>query len=119
MRRLAAAVHVEHPETHELLILLPGEDIDQVVAEAITNPDAWLPEAPTIDDPELIGDEPAAPTFDDPDRTAKPDPALEPEPEPEPEPAPEPEPVPEPTPQAEPAPEAKPRTRTRKPADEK
>ncbi|MGW3246537.1 hypothetical protein [Streptomyces sp. NPDC001070] len=108
MRRLAAAVHVEHPETHELLILLPGEDIDPVVAEVITNPDAWVDfEAPTIDDPALTGDEPPAPRFDDPDATAKPDPA------------PEPEPTAEAVAEPEPEPEAKPRTRTRKPAEEK
>ncbi|MEU4094474.1 hypothetical protein [Streptomyces sp. NPDC026673] len=116
MRRLAAAVHVEHPETHELLILLPGEDIDPVVAEVITNPDAWVDfEAPTIDDPALIGDEPAAPTFNDPDATTKRDPAPQPEPQPEAEPEPTAEAVAEP----EPAPEAKPRTRTRKPVEEK
>ncbi|WP_326737071.1 hypothetical protein [Streptomyces sp. NBC_01022] len=40
-RRLATAVHLEHPTTHELLILQPGEVPDEDVAEAITNPDAW------------------------------------------------------------------------------
>ncbi|MFF3565361.1 hypothetical protein ACFYXS_35485 [Streptomyces sp. NPDC002574] len=90
-RRLATAVHLEPPETHELLILQPGDEPDEVVAAAITNPDAWEedPEALTLDDPALIGEQPPTPAFDDPE--------------------------PEPTPAAE----AKPRTRTRKQADEK
>ena len=65
-RRLATAVHIEHPKTHKLLILQPGEEPDEDVSEAITNPYAW-------------GEEREAPTLDDP----------EPEAAPEPEPAPE------------------------------
>lgn len=86
-RRLATAVHLEHPKTHELLILQPGDEPDEVVAEAITNPDAW--ETPE----EVTGDDTA------------PDPGTDPEPKPEPEP--EPVPVPEPEPEAEPEAPAK------------
>ncbi|WP_327349693.1 hypothetical protein OG772_20650 [Streptomyces sp. NBC_01321] len=86
-RRLATAVHLEHPKTHELLILQPGDEPDEVVAEAITNPDAW--ETPE----EVTGDDLA------------PDPGTDPEPKPEPEP--EPVPVPEPEPEAEPEAPAK------------
>ncbi|MFF1651643.1 hypothetical protein [Streptomyces sp. NPDC058240] len=87
-RRLATAVHVEHPKTHEFLILQPGDEPDEVVAEAITNPDAWeTPEEATGDD-------------------LAPDPATDPEPKPDPEPVPEPEPEPAPEPEPEAAPEA-------------
>lgn len=40
-RRLATAVHVEHPVTHERVLLLPGDDPDPELAELITHPDAW------------------------------------------------------------------------------
>lgn len=111
MARLAAAVHVEHPETHEWLILQPREDVDPVVATAITNPHAWeeTPEPPADDDPAT--DPPS-----DPQAVTEPTSAPAPEPEPEPVAAEEAEPTPAPA--AEPEPDAKPvRTRTRKTAD--
>jgi hypothetical protein len=40
-RRLAAAVHVRHPKTNEWLILEPGDEPDEDVAELITNTAAW------------------------------------------------------------------------------
>ncbi|MFH8772051.1 hypothetical protein [Streptomyces sp. NPDC017958] len=43
-RRLAAAVHVTHPETHEPMILQPGDEPDEGLAEVITNPAAWEPD---------------------------------------------------------------------------
>ena len=43
-RRLAAAVHVTHPETREPLILQPGDEPDEALAEVITNPAAWEPD---------------------------------------------------------------------------
>ncbi|GHE80287.1 hypothetical protein GCM10014715_39620 [Streptomyces spiralis] len=43
-RRLAAAVHVTHPETNEPLILQPGDEPDETVAAVITNPAAWEPD---------------------------------------------------------------------------
>ncbi|MFC1420049.1 hypothetical protein [Streptacidiphilus cavernicola] len=50
-RRLALAVHVEHPVTHEAFLLLPGDEPVPKVAEIITNPFAWEPEAePDPDD---------------------------------------------------------------------
>ncbi|MGW3657226.1 hypothetical protein ACWD6R_16695 [Streptomyces sp. NPDC005151] len=104
-RRLAAAVHIEHPTTHELLILQPGEEPDEDVAEAITNPDAWeTPEEVTVDD------QSETPTSTDPG------PEAEPKPEPVPESEPEPEVEPVPVPEAPAKPAAK--TRARKAAGE-
>ncbi|MGW1622285.1 hypothetical protein [Streptomyces sp. NPDC002172] len=40
-RRLATSVHVRHPETNELLILNPGDEPDEALAEVITHPGAW------------------------------------------------------------------------------
>ncbi|MGI5143702.1 hypothetical protein [Streptomyces sp. CA-106110] len=91
-RRLAAAVHVLHPKTNEWLILQPGDEPDEDLAEAITHPDAWEPDEDGEDGGE--GDPPAGGT--------------------EPTPTPEPTPAPETTPAAE----AKPKARTRKQADE-
>ncbi|WP_406468890.1 hypothetical protein [Streptomyces sp. NBC_01594] len=85
-RRLATAVHLEHPKTHELLILQPGDEPDEDVAAAITNLDAWE------DDAE-----------EDAGRTPDPVPAPEPAPEP----------VPEPEPEAEPEAPAKPAAKAR------
>ncbi|WP_392749505.1 hypothetical protein [Streptomyces sp. LN590] len=93
-RRLATAVHLEHPKTHELLILQPGDEPDEDVAEAVTNPDAWEDDA----------EEDGGCVDQDPDAGRTPDPVPEPEPEPVPE--------PEPQPEAEPAkPAAKARAR--------
>ncbi|MFD3452781.1 hypothetical protein ACFWVC_11400 [Streptomyces sp. NPDC058691] len=118
-RRLATAVHIEHPETHELLILQPGDEPDEVVATAITNPDAWEedPEALTLDDPALIGATPPTLAFDDPG--PEPQPAPEPEPTPEAQPVPEPMPAPTRTRTPEAEAEPKPQPRARKQADEK
>ncbi|MFF3517732.1 hypothetical protein [Streptomyces sp. NPDC002573] len=94
-RRLAAAVHVRHPKSNEWLILLPGEEPDEDLAEVITNPAAWEPDE---DGDGGQGEAPAGGTDLGPEPTPTPDPT--------------------PTPEAEPEPE-KPRTRTRKQADEK
>ncbi|MFE2578895.1 hypothetical protein [Streptomyces sp. NPDC059378] len=48
-RRLVAAVHVRHPETHELLILQPGDEPEEALAEAIPNPAAWEPDEESAD----------------------------------------------------------------------
>ncbi|WP_327297753.1 MULTISPECIES: hypothetical protein [unclassified Streptomyces] len=40
-RRLATAVHVLHPVTHEWLVLEPGDEPDGELAAEITNPYAW------------------------------------------------------------------------------
>jgi hypothetical protein len=95
-RRLAAAVHVLHPKTNEWLILMPGDEPDEDLAETITHPDAWEPDDDEGSEDGGEGDPPAGGT----------------EPTPTPESAPG--PVPEPTPAAE----AKPKARTRKQADE-
>jgi hypothetical protein len=50
VRRLVAAVYVKDPETHEDLILLPGESPAPEIAALVTNPDAW--DAPPPDDAE-------------------------------------------------------------------
>jgi hypothetical protein len=95
-RRLAAAVHVRHPKTNEWLILLPGEEPDEDLAEAITHPDAWEPDDDEGQDDGGESDPPAGGT--DPDPTPEPAPSAETTPAP--------------------AAEAKPKTRTRKQADE-
>ncbi|KOX53189.1 hypothetical protein ADL09_00970 [Streptomyces sp. NRRL F-7442] len=50
VRRLIAAVYVKDPETHEDLILLPGESPAPEIAAEVTNPNAW--DAPSPDDAE-------------------------------------------------------------------
>lgn len=77
-RRLATAVHLEHPTTHELLILQPGDVPDEDVAEVITNPDAW--ETPEEVATDVQQETPAS---------ADPGPETEPEPEPVTEPVPD------------------------------
>jgi hypothetical protein len=98
-RRLAAAVHVRHPKTNDWLILQPGDEPDEELAEAITNPEAWE------DDAEEDGGD----VDQDPD-------AGGPGPDPVPDPEPAPQPEPEPAPEAEPVKPA--RSRSRKAADE-
>lgn len=51
VRRLVAAVYVKDPETHEELILLPGESPAPEIAAVVTNPDAW--DVPPPEDAEL------------------------------------------------------------------
>ncbi|GAA0695216.1 hypothetical protein GCM10010193_57440 [Kitasatospora atroaurantiaca] len=41
--RLAAAVHLDHPVTHERITLQPGDEPEPKVAALITHPDAWEP----------------------------------------------------------------------------
>ncbi|MFF3406709.1 hypothetical protein ACFYW8_10915 [Streptomyces sp. NPDC002742] len=43
-QRLVAAVHVRHPKTNDWLILQPGDEPDEDLAEVITNPGAWEPD---------------------------------------------------------------------------
>ncbi|MEV4557181.1 hypothetical protein AB0K51_09300 [Kitasatospora sp. NPDC049285] len=94
--RLAAAVHIEHPVSHERLVLEPGTEPEAEVAALITNPAAWEGGQPP--EPEGDGD-------------AEPEREEEPEAEPESEPEPEPEQEPEPEPESEP----EPARRSRKP----
>jgi hypothetical protein len=49
-RRLIAAVYVKDPETHEDVILLPGESPAPEIAALVRNPDAW--DTPLDDDAE-------------------------------------------------------------------
>jgi hypothetical protein len=57
-RRLAVAVHVEHPDTHEPLVLLPGDEPEEAVEAAITNPFAWeQADADEEPEPEDDGDQ--------------------------------------------------------------
>ncbi|MEV0257740.1 hypothetical protein AB0H82_26215 [Streptomyces sp. NPDC050732] len=46
-RRLAAAVHVQHPKSREWIVLEPGDEPDEDVAAEITNPDAWADDEPS------------------------------------------------------------------------
>ncbi|MEU6318137.1 hypothetical protein [Streptomyces sp. NPDC047009] len=79
-RRLAAAVHVLHPKSNEWLILLPGDEPDEDLAEVITNPAAWEPDDDE-DGGEGDGGEgetpPATPTLTRP-RSPRPSPSLRP-----------------------------------------
>ncbi|MFF0409667.1 hypothetical protein ACFYUY_04435 [Kitasatospora sp. NPDC004745] len=43
-RRLATAVHIDHPTTGERLLLQPGDEPEPEVADRITHPDAWEPD---------------------------------------------------------------------------
>ncbi|GAA2489589.1 MULTISPECIES: hypothetical protein [Actinomycetes] len=49
-RRLAAAVHVQHPVSHEWMVLEPGYEPDEDLAAEITNPHAWEEDEATSDD---------------------------------------------------------------------
>ncbi|MFE2034295.1 hypothetical protein ACFXBB_13770 [Streptomyces scopuliridis] len=58
-RRLATAVHVQHPTSREWIVLEPGGEPDDDLAAEITNPDAWEndelardPEEPGLEEPE-------------------------------------------------------------------
>lgn len=50
-RRLATAVHVQHPISHEWVVLEPGDEPDEDLAAEITNPHAWEDEGPAPGDP--------------------------------------------------------------------
>jgi hypothetical protein len=78
-QRLAAAVHVRHPKTNDWLILQPGDEPDEDLAEVITNPGAWEPDEEDGGD----GDTPASNPDPDPDTNPHPEPNPDPEPEPE------------------------------------
>ncbi|GAA2084784.1 hypothetical protein GCM10009759_04090 [Kitasatospora saccharophila] len=56
-RRLAFAVHLDHPDTGDHLILLPGDVPPRELAELITHPGAWHP-ADDEDDPDPEPDDP-------------------------------------------------------------
>ncbi|MFE1923423.1 hypothetical protein ACFW91_12730 [Streptomyces asoensis] len=56
-RRLAAAVHVQHPKSREWIVLEPGEEPDEDVAAEITNPDAWEDDEPSSEPEEPSPDE--------------------------------------------------------------
>ncbi|MEU0443587.1 hypothetical protein ABZ202_28300 [Streptomyces sp. NPDC006186] len=46
-RTLTSAVFVTDPKTNETLLLQPGVEVaDPAIAEQITHPSAWAPEAP-------------------------------------------------------------------------
>ncbi|MEW2046610.1 hypothetical protein [Streptomyces sp. NPDC005476] len=56
-RRLAAAVHVQHPKSREWIVLEPGDEPDEDVAAEITNPDAWEDDEPSSEPEESSPDE--------------------------------------------------------------
>ncbi|MFJ3229909.1 hypothetical protein [Streptomyces sp. NPDC086787] len=85
-RRLAAAVHVQHPTSREWIVLAPGDEPDDDLAAEITNPDAWEYDEPSPDPEET-----------EPDDGAQPFGFTGPPPQPEAEAAPEAEPA-QPTP---------------------
>ncbi|MEU4166115.1 hypothetical protein AB0F46_04415 [Streptomyces sp. NPDC026665] len=57
-RRLAAAVHVQHPASREWIVLEPGDEPDDDLAAEITNPDAWEDDDPSAELEEAEPDEP-------------------------------------------------------------
>ncbi|GAA3304737.1 hypothetical protein [Streptomyces cinereospinus] len=57
-RRLAAAVHVQHPKSREWIVLEPGDEPDDDVAAEITNPDAWEDDDPSSEPEESSAEEP-------------------------------------------------------------
>ncbi|MEU8968977.1 hypothetical protein AB0D11_06815 [Streptomyces monashensis] len=85
-RRLAAAVHVQHPTSREWIVLEPGDEPGDDLAAEITNPDAWEDDEPSPDPEEA-----------EPDDEAQPFGFTGPPPQPEAEAAPETEPA-QPTP---------------------
>ncbi|MEW2081101.1 hypothetical protein [Streptomyces sp. NPDC005283] len=74
-RRLATAVHVQHPATREWVVLEPGDEPDEELAVEITNPDAWEDDGPSADPEEPEKDEPKPFGF-----TTPPEPEVEPAP---------------------------------------
>ncbi|MET7649871.1 hypothetical protein [Streptomyces sp. NPDC005486] len=56
-RRLAAAVHVQHPKSREWIVLEPGDEPDEDVAAEITNPDAWEDDEPSSEPEESSPEE--------------------------------------------------------------
>ncbi|MCK7627214.1 hypothetical protein MUU72_29665 [Streptomyces sp. RS10V-4] len=59
-RRLATAVHVQHPISREWVVLEPGDEPDEDLAAEITNPHAWEDEASDLEDGPEPGPEPGA-----------------------------------------------------------
>ncbi|TXC99026.1 hypothetical protein [Streptomyces sp. ISID311] len=83
-RRLATAVHVQHPTSREWIVLEPGDEPDDDLAAEITNPDAWEDDEPS---PGPEEPEPDEPKEDEPKLfgfTAPPEPEAETTPEAEP-----------------------------------
>ncbi|MBX7551556.1 hypothetical protein K1Y78_26825 [Streptomyces sp. tea 10] len=48
-RRLATAVHVQHPTSREWIVLEPGDEPADELAAEITNPEAWEGDEPASD----------------------------------------------------------------------
>ncbi|MFE9770664.1 hypothetical protein ACFYOV_03060 [Streptomyces sp. NPDC005931] len=57
-RRLATAVHVQHPTSREWIVLEPGDEPDEELAAEIINPDAWEDDEPASDTEEPEPEEP-------------------------------------------------------------
>ncbi|MFF8990019.1 hypothetical protein ACF09H_08750 [Streptomyces sp. NPDC014983] len=57
-RRLATAVHVQHPASREWIVLDPGDEPDEELAAEITNPDAWEDHETAPDEEEQEPEEP-------------------------------------------------------------
>ncbi|WP_329317937.1 hypothetical protein [Streptomyces sp. NBC_01262] len=96
--RLAAAVHLQHPTTHEPILLQPGEEPEPEVAALITNPEAW--EDGILPGPAAAEDPPGEPVNDPQPQAQQQDAGATAEPEPEAATVPEPEPARAPTPRA-------------------
>lgn len=76
MARLVTAVHVQHPQTREWVVLEPGDEPAPELAAEITNPGAW--ESGVLPEPEDQAEDEGQPPFG-----FAPDESSEPEPEPD------------------------------------
>ncbi|MET9318829.1 hypothetical protein ABZX75_01305 [Streptomyces sp. NPDC003038] len=86
MARLVAAVHVQHPQTREWVVLEPGDEPASELAAEITNPGAW--EGGVLPELEDQAEDEGPPPFGfAPDESPQP----EPEPDSDPESAPTPQ----------------------------
>ncbi|MEW1659753.1 hypothetical protein [Streptomyces sp. NPDC093707] len=70
-RRLATAVHVQHPTSREWVVLEPGDEPAEELAAEIPNPGAWEDEEPAAGEPKGIGFTGSQPE-PDPEREAAP-----------------------------------------------
>ncbi|WP_406738554.1 hypothetical protein OG365_24355 [Streptomyces sp. NBC_00853] len=80
MARLSAAVHVQHPQTREWVVLEPGDEPASELAAEITNPDAW--EEGALPEPEDQAEDEGPPPFgfaQDESSEPEPDPDADPE----------------------------------------
>ncbi|GGY12805.1 hypothetical protein [Streptomyces djakartensis] len=77
-QRLRTAVHLVDPRTHDSVVLLPGDEPDEVLAELITHPDAWELSEPSSSDPSFVDEVERPPTVGTGVGEPEPEPARSP-----------------------------------------